>query len=91
MNTEIAGNKFYLHSSMIIVLQTTMTSMTSILCRNNPLIAHVNKGKVVTTTPSISDAKKVAQMFLTDMKNESNMPAPIQVTRESQSPTPTLN
>mmetsp|Transcript_10095 Transcript_10095/g.11580 ORF Transcript_10095/g.11580 Transcript_10095/m.11580 type:complete len:91 (+) Transcript_10095:182-454(+) len=90
MNTEIAGNKFYLHS-MIIVLQTTMTSMTSILCRNNPLIAHVNKGKVVTTTPSISDAKKVAQMFLTDMKNESNMPAPIQVTRESQSPTPTLN
>ena len=49
--------------------------MISILCRNNSLIARVNKGEVVTAPPSISDAKKVAQMFLTDMKYESNMPA----------------
>ena len=74
MNTEITDNKFYLHL-MIIILQTTMTSMISILCLNNALIACVNKGEVITNPPSIIDAKKVSQMFITNMKIKSNMPA----------------
>ena len=74
INTEITANKFYLHS-WICVLQNTVTSMIRILCRNNQLIARVDKKKEVKSPSTIRDAKKCAQMFITDMKNESNLPA----------------
>ena len=48
----------------------------SILCRNSSLIAQVNKGDEITNPSSIREATKVGKMFLNDMQNESNMPAP---------------
>ena len=74
MNTEINDNKYYLHS-MMIVLQTTLVSMTYILCRDNALITRVNNGEVISNPKSIISAKQVSQMFNTNMKIESNMPA----------------
>ena len=73
MNTEIADNKFYLHL-WICFLQNTMKLMICILYRNYQLIARVNKKEEVKSPSTIRDAKKCAQMFITDMKNESNLP-----------------
>ena len=75
MNNEINENKYYLHS-MIVVLQNTFVSMISILCRDSSLIARVMKGEEITNPTSTREATKVGKMFLNDMQNESNMPAP---------------
>ena len=59
----------------ICALQDTVILMICIQYQDNQLIACVNKKEEVKSPSSIRDAKKCAQMFIINMKNESNLSA----------------